>query len=170
MRGQEGYAFITASSACVPQLMQWFPTATSCHLWGGVDFRFPFTLESFIADCQIERLASYVLIDPLGYMSAFGQYYLRLDRCHLGRLVVAPSVRGCGLGTQLVRCLAQQGSRALGVSEISLFVAPANAGAESLYARLGLRREAYPDRSVDPAIYHYMVARVSALLAEPASA
>jgi hypothetical protein len=43
-------------------LMTWFPDAESCRLWGGTDFRHPFTEDSFVADSRCETLPSYSLV------------------------------------------------------------------------------------------------------------
>jgi ribosomal protein S18 acetylase RimI-like enzyme len=161
------YPLAAATTECIPQLMPWFTTASSCRVWGGPEFRFPFTVETFTADCRIGQLPSYTLTDPSGILCAFGQYYLRAHRCHLARLAVSPQMQGRGLGTHLVHRLAQQGTHALGVQELSLFVSTTNQRAEALYTRLGFRLSPYPDTSSDPTLHpsmHYMIATLSELL------
>jgi ribosomal protein S18 acetylase RimI-like enzyme len=153
----------SATRAHLRQMMDWFPSAQSVLLWGGTEFRFPFTEDSFAQDCMLERVPSFVLIDDLGELHAFGQCYRRCDRCHLGRLAIAPSRRGQGIGTRLVRELAAQGSRVLAVTECSLFVSPLNPRARALYERLGFRCTRYPDDSYDASAYDYMIVLASAL-------
>jgi ribosomal protein S18 acetylase RimI-like enzyme len=135
-----------ATPAHALEIMGWFPSLESCRVWGGPEFRFPFTAESFRADCHLE-LPSFALLDAGGTLCGFGQYYLRAGRCHLARLVIAPAHRGRGLGTRLIELLAQAGQAALGVSECSLFVSPANTAAMALYQRLGFARAEYPGDS-----------------------
>jgi hypothetical protein len=55
-----------AAVSHMAELMEWFPTRESCAVWGGPDFRFPFTPASFIEDSKLQSLASFVLIDAAG--------------------------------------------------------------------------------------------------------
>lgn len=141
LRGQ----LIEATQAHVPQMMTWFPTEHSCRVWGGPEFRFPFTVETFLADSKLLRLSSYVLIRESAELCGFGQFYLRVGRCHLSRLAVAPAYRGRGLGTQLIEMLLHEGKKTLGVAQGSLFVHVSNTAAQALYERLGFTRSPYPE-------------------------
>ena len=38
------------------QMMAWFPDAEGCTVWGGPDFRYPFTEETFVTDSRCETL------------------------------------------------------------------------------------------------------------------
>jgi len=137
------------------EIMSWFPSRESCQIWGGPEFRFPFTAQSFHADCHLE-LPSRVLLDGGGMLCGFGQYYLRAGRCHLARLAIAPARRGRGLGARLIELLSDEGRAALGVEHCSLFVSIANTTALALYERLGFARAAYPGDLPIPGC-HYMV-------------
>lgn len=148
---------IEATSAHVPQLMTWFPTEYSCHVWGGPEFRFPFTTETFLIDSKLTRVPSYALIGSSAELCGFGQFYRRAGRCHLSRLAVAPSHRGRGLGTQLIEMLAREGKKALGVTQTSLFVHVTNTAAMTLYERLGFTRSAYPEPGPQIPDTYYMV-------------
>jgi len=154
----EPVGLVEATPAHVLQMTGWFPSAESCHVWGGPEFRFPFTAESFRADCHLE-LPSFALLDAGGTLCGFGQYYLRAGRCHLARLVIAPAHRGRGFGTRLIELLAQAGQAALGVTGCSLFVSAANSSALALYRRLGFTPARYPgDHGLPlPAGSYYMV-------------
>ena len=136
---------IEATKAHVPEIMTWFPTEHSCRVWGGPQFRFPFTVETFLADSKLMSLASYALIRESAELCGFGQFYLRVGRCHLGRLAVAPAHRGRGLGTQLIEMLLREGKKTLGVTESSLFVHLSNTAAIALYERLGFTRSPDPE-------------------------
>jgi ribosomal protein S18 acetylase RimI-like enzyme len=144
--------------ARLPELMSWFPDEASCHTWGGPEFRFPFTAATFREDAKLASLATRTLVADDGTLAGFGQFYLRVGRCHLGRLAIAPDARGRGLGATLVRELCRQGSIALGVESFSLFVVPGNDRALQLYRRLGFSPVPYPEPTpaLDP--YIYMVA------------
>ncbi len=147
----------------VRALMAWFPDRRSCAIWGGHTFRYPFTESTFLADTRFRDLPSYVLVDAEAQPLAFGQYYRRAGRCHLGRLVVSPAHRGQGIGTQLIRGLVELGTRRLGLAECSLFVDPDNGPAIGLYERLGFVPAVYPDDDPDVRVYLYMVVAARAL-------
>jgi ribosomal protein S18 acetylase RimI-like enzyme len=140
------------------ELMGWFPDAAACRVWGGTQFRFPCTPATFREDAKIDSLPTWMLVEA-GEMVAFGQYYLRIGRCHLGRLAVTPRRRGGGIGTALVHELCARGSVEFGVDEFSLFVLPGNERARRLYERLGFIPERYPDDSPIYAGCVYMVHR-----------
>lgn len=145
--------------ARLPELMRWFPNAASCHVWGGPHFRWPFDEATFGADACIGSLPSRMLVaDDDRSMIAFGQYYRRVGRCHLGRLAVRPEVRGRGAGTRLIHALCAEGGRALDVAEFSLFVLVRNVPAERLYRRLGFEEARYPEAFPGSEPLRYMVA------------
>ena len=129
--------------AYLPELMTWFPDAEQCRTWGG-EFRFPFTPESFREDSKIDEIASWALVDDDAALAAFGQCYVRIERCHFGRLAVSPRMRGRGLGTRLIRDLTAWGLAEYGSRELSLFVNKNNVAAHRLYLRLGFREVPYP--------------------------
>ena len=148
------------------EMMKWFPTAARCHEWGGPEFRFPFTPATFREDMQLERLPSYVLLDAGdGALMGFGQYYARLDRCHLARIVVAPPYRGRRIGEGLILELARTGCAALGADECSLFVLPGNERALRLYRRMGFVEEPYVGESLPGSLY--MVASFAEMRRQP---
>lgn len=127
---------VTTSDAHVAEMMTWFPDRHSCAIWAGLDFRYPFNSASFREDIRL-NLPSYSLVDDSGAFEAFGQYYVRAERCHLARLVVSPLHRGRGLGSVLIRALSHAGRSALKVTECSLFVMEDNTPARRLYERMG---------------------------------
>jgi RimJ/RimL family protein N-acetyltransferase len=143
--------------AHLPELMSWFSGAEELRVWGGPEFRFPFTAESFREDSKVDGIDSFALVGDEGALAAFGQCYLRVERCHFGRLGVSPRERGRGLGTRLIRELADWGRLQFGPRELSLFVMRYNEAAHRLYLRLGFREATYPDPSF-MAESHYMIA------------
>ena len=66
------------------ELMSWFTTENELKLWSGPNFRFPFDLHSFKDDLKLDTLASFSLLSAKSELLGFGQYYLRLGKCHLG--------------------------------------------------------------------------------------
>jgi ribosomal protein S18 acetylase RimI-like enzyme len=141
----------------LPELATWFDDADSLRTWGGTTFRFPFTPESFREDSKVDEIASFSLAED-GSLAAFGQCYVRIERCHFGRLAVSPHRRGQGLGTRLVRELAAWGLREFGERELSLFVNRSNIDAIRLYRRLGFGDADYPEPTPLMANSIYMVA------------
>ena len=166
-RGGSFVHLIPFEDARLAELMSWFPDERSCHTWGGVEFRFPFTETSFRADARLASLPSWALIGADGSLSGFGQFYLRVGRCHLGRLAIAPGSRGQGLGATLVRELCRQGGATLGVRSYSLFVIPENDRAFRLYRRLGFAPVPYPEPAPAAVAYVYMVTSQLAPAAVP---
>lgn len=145
------------------ELMSWFPDAHSCGLWAGPGFRFPFNEATFREDSRIDHLSSWGLPAADSSLGAFGQYYLRLGRCHLARLVVAPALRAQGIGGTLIRELCDRGCLELGTDSCSLFVLADNAPARQLYRRLGFAEVAYPEPSSMLEGSLYMVAPLDQL-------
>ncbi|SEA21159.1 GNAT family N-acetyltransferase [Microbulbifer marinus] len=149
---------VPATEAHLRSVMEWLPDARACKQWGGPTFRYPFTVEAFLDDCRWQELPSYALVDASGTPCAFGQYYNRLDHCHLGRLIVSPQMRGRGLGRQLIRLLVERGCNALRLDRCSLFVLRNNHAPRALYERLGFALCDYPESPDWLADCHYMVA------------
>lgn len=153
------------TDAQLPLLMSWIGDRQQCQLWGGPTFRYPFTAQTFAEDSRWRELPSFVLTGADKHPLAFGQYYNRLDRCHLGRLIVAPDQRGRGRGRTLVTQLARRGCAELGVSVCSLFVLKDNASARSLYRKLGFRFVDYPEKYDWLDLCDYMIAAGSVVSA-----
>jgi ribosomal protein S18 acetylase RimI-like enzyme len=132
-------------AALLPQLMQWFPDARSLSNWGGPHFRYPYDDSTFRQDAGVDSLPSWMVVEGGSRrLLAFGQYYARVGRCHLGHLAVAPEMRAQGIGTHLIRQLCWRGAAALRLDEFSLFVLIRNQRAASLYRRLGFEPMTYP--------------------------
>lgn len=106
---------------------------------------------------MLGRLPTWALVLEDGSLGGFGQFYLRVGRCHLGRLAIAPARRGQGLGSTLVRELCERGRSELGAESCSLFVVPENVRALKLYERLGFKPTPYPEPSPELRQYIYMV-------------
>ena len=156
--GQDGLVrFARFDPAQLPELAGWFDDAGSLRTWGGTPFRFPFTPETFREDSKVDEIASFSLAGD-GALAAFGQCYLRIGRCHFGRLAVSPHRRGQGLGTRLICELAAWGLGEFGPRELSLFVNRSNVDAIRLYRRLGFADSVYPEPTPFMANSIYMIA------------
>ena len=114
------------------------------------------------------HLPSYSLIGDNGELLGFGQYYVRVSRCHLARLVISPPHRGRALAEFLIRELCRIGCSDLHAKDCSLFVLESNASAINLYRRLGFVDVQYPGDSPSLAGVIYMVAPFDVLVTHPA--
>lgn len=124
------------------ELMQWFDSEDKLKQWSGPDFRYPFDLQSFKQDLSLATHPSYVLTDN-NQVFAFGQFYLRKNRCHLCRLAVNPDFRGQGIVNKLITELMVVGKDKLNVNECSLFVLQDNKSAITAYQRFGFKFAKY---------------------------
>jgi len=125
-------------------LMGWFPDKESVIRWGSPYMRYPLHWESFLEDMYWGRMSSRVALEEDGSLLGFGQFYLKLGRCHLARLVVNPDIRGRGLGKKFIAALMKHGSEHLGTGEFSLYVMTENKPAFNCYRSLGFNLAPYP--------------------------
>lgn len=128
------------------ELMSWFSSEDELSVWSGPNFRYPFNLDTFKCDLDLNTLKSFSLISSEGDFLAFGQYYLRLGKCHLGRLVVNPSFRGKGIASHLINQLSILGKTDLNTDKCSLFVLGHNESAIQAYTKLGFTMAHYPEK------------------------
>lgn len=133
-----------ARSADIDELMTWFGDESSTAIWGGPKFRYPFTKETFHADCLWNNMATYVVRGTGRSIVAFGQLYERYGRINLARLAVNPECRGEGLGRVLMTLLIDKGRETFDLGEYSLFVRTDNEIAFRLYSSMGFSRSEYP--------------------------
>lgn len=133
----EGWILKRSTDDDLDALMQWFPEKHDVEIWGGPDFRFPFTRESFLEDCHWGEMASFSLYDPSENIAAFGQLYERTNRINLARLVAHPARRGEGIGKRLVEMLMAVGRPMFPCDEYSLFVFRDNTPAYECYRSMG---------------------------------
>lgn len=136
---------IKANNDHIQQIMTWFDNEENLLKWSGPNFRYPYTFETFEQDLQQDKLQSYALVSLDDELMAFGQFYLRLGRCHLGRLVVSPDFRGQGVAGLLMSSLCEIGHRELDTTESSLFVLADNNSAISAYEKFGFKQQDYPE-------------------------
>jgi ribosomal protein S18 acetylase RimI-like enzyme len=134
---------ISSSTQHLTEVMTWFSDAEPSTKSNGSNYKYPVIHETFLDDVKLNELVSYSLIDDDGSLKAFGQYYLRQGCCHLGRIVVAPSERGKGIGKLLIKLLMEQGCTELGVETCALFVLKSNSPATETYQRLGFSIHPY---------------------------
>lgn len=134
------------TKAHIEPLTSWFKDEASLSKWSGPGFRYPFTKDTFFQDLNTEKLASFCLLCEQGEFVAFGQFYTRLDRIHLARLVVNPAFRGKGIAERLINSLIQKGKAQLQLKSASLFVLSDNLPAVAAYQKSGFIKAQYPTR------------------------
>ncbi|CAH9053703.1 hypothetical protein PSECIP111951_02422 [Pseudoalteromonas holothuriae] len=145
---------VTPTDSEILELMTWFDSEQTLSEWSGPGFRYPFNLQTFKADLQLNELQCCALVDDNNELLAFGQYYLRLGRCHLARLVVSPLQRGKGLAKSLMLELCKRGLQSLKVRESSLFVYEYNQSAIKAYEKFGFVITPYPEEmALDGCVY-----------------
>ena len=125
-------------------VFRWFKSTQAVLYWAGPEVSYPLQIKRFKQESKFDKSHSHVLINQANQVLAFGQYYQRLDCCHLGRLVVAPNHRKQGLGQELVAQLLALGQQHLGLDHASLFVLKDNLPAMRLYQKLGFVETNYP--------------------------
>lgn len=141
----QGWTLTATRDTEIDELMGWFPDSHSVDIWGGPEFRYPFSRESFVADCRMDVMRSFTLHDPGGAMAAFGQLYDRQGRGHLARLISNPAMRRRGAGKRLISMLMQVARKEMGFDEYSLFVYRDNVPAYQCYLAMGFTVQDYPD-------------------------
>lgn len=146
----DGWTLAPATDADFDTVMTWFPDAETVNIWGGPNFRYPFTGQTFRDDCRADVMASYVLRNKSGALAAFGQSYDRDGRGHLARLVANPVQRRQGAGRQLIRMIITALEITDDFDEYSLFVYRDNTPAYQCYRSLGFVVVDYPDDAPMP--------------------
>jgi ribosomal protein S18 acetylase RimI-like enzyme len=141
----EDVKFVRATLQDVQQIKAWFTNQQDLSYWGGPGLRYPITLGVFLQQTRWQELASYSLVSVEGELLAFGQFYVRLGKHHLGRLAVSPHHRNRGLGKLLVGSLITQAQNEQLASGASLFVMADNLPAVACYQSLGFRDSVYPE-------------------------
>ncbi|MCL1048290.1 GNAT family N-acetyltransferase [Shewanella abyssi] len=127
------------------EMLTWFHDKQAVFDWAGPNFRYPYSLTSFSEDLSLSKLASFALVSDAQQLIGFGQYYRRLDRCHLARIVISPKWRGKGLAKMLIEQLNAKGLKTLNVKQSSLFVLSHNHQAIYTYQKLGFVKSDYPE-------------------------
>ena len=119
-------------------LASWVPDAAACLRWAGPNVPFPFSAEELPALLALEGSVNHCLADGAGAPRAFGQHWPTAPgTVHLGRILVAPNVRGQGVGRVLCEQLIAAAVRSTGAHTVTLMVYRDNVAAIALYTSLG---------------------------------
>ena len=140
------------------EVMGWFPDKESVVRWGSFYMRWPLEEASFLEDIFWDRMPARIALADDGRLLGFGQFYRKLGRCHLARLVINPEFRGRGLGERFVAALMEHASRVLDTDGFSLYVMAHNRPAYNAYRAVGF--ELYPQPPDEPELQNtvFMVA------------
>ena len=115
----------------------WVPDADALYLLTGPRLHWPLT-ESQLSDMEgQDGFTAWVLVgdqsdDPVGHFDLT----LHRETAHLGRVIIAPQMRGRGFAHDLVANVIQQ-ARRLGASDLLLNVITGNEPAIRAYKRAG---------------------------------
>lgn len=153
---EDGWMLRESVTRDVAALMDWFESRQDVVIWGGPEFRYPFTRASFFEDIRWRRILSYSLLEPAGEFIGFGQIYDRDRHVHLARLIVTPSRRGQGVGTRLIEMLMRVGREKLSHQRYSLFVFRDNTPAFECYRSLGFEISDYPKDMPHADVCYYL--------------
>ena len=141
--------------------MTWFPDAESVNIWGGPNFRFPFTGGTFREDCHLDLMQSWVLRNESGQLAAFGQAYERDGRGHLARLVSNPELRRRSAGRTLIEMIVASLEETRAYDEYSLFVFRDNVPAYRCYLSLGFVVQDYPEGAPMPEKCYFLTKKTT---------
>ena len=157
----DGWSFKDADESVIDEIMRWVPDKRSVKTWGGPEFRFPYTRQTFVEDCHWGEMASLALRDADGKLAAFGQVYERHGRINLARLIAHPERRGEGIGKRLVELLMWHGAALLPLDQFSLYVYRDNLPAYHCYKSLGFDIDDYPQQDPLADACYYMTRPVA---------
>jgi ribosomal protein S18 acetylase RimI-like enzyme len=127
-----------AAAADYAHVASWIGDATTCRRWAGPGLHYPFAAEDLPQLLIKPGARSYCLGPEDSAPYGFGQHWPRGEQSvHLGRIIIAPTLRSRGLGIRLVRLLCERALAESGASEVTLMVYRDNPTAFGLYQRLG---------------------------------
>lgn len=128
---------INAELEHISELQGWFTNDQQLKQWGGAGFTLKVTTAEFHRQLNRVPSDSIALLDGNNELLAFGQYFVRLQRNHFGRLAVAPNHRGKRLSYTLLETLAKCVQTKSTVKGYSLFVLKNNHIARRVYQNCG---------------------------------
>lgn len=127
------------------QVKSWFNNHQEIYTWGGPNMTSPMSDEDFLTVLTADHFSSFGLLNDEHQLVAFGQYYMRLEHHHLGRLAVNPKYRGQGLAKILITKILEQAYLTQPAKGASLFVFTDNTVAYKCYQSLGFIETDYPE-------------------------
>jgi ribosomal-protein-alanine N-acetyltransferase len=148
--------FHPATLADIREIAGWIKSRRDCELWAGPRIAYPLDADLLAADIDLYSADSLAMVAG-NRLIGFGQIiHMEKDRAHLARIIIAPRLRGQGLG-KLLLCELMARARRQGCRHISLYVDRRNRIALSLYAGLGFERAPRPSDEQASADSLYML-------------
>ncbi|NNC98522.1 MAG: GNAT family N-acetyltransferase [Gammaproteobacteria bacterium] len=135
---------IRSTNEHLVELVSWLSADNDLFIKQQDKYEYPVTAETFLSDVNFSELISYSLLDDQDNFIGFGQVYLRMGRCQLGRMVVKPELREKGYGKFLLNAMAQKGCEDLGVDTFSVLVYAKNMHAVKTYKEMDFVLTEYP--------------------------
>lgn len=155
MRAELNACLRRATIAELTEVASWITSARECELWAGPRLPFPLDVSALPARIDFDEVRTFAMSSG-DRLVAFGQIVPKaLRRAHLARIIVSPSVRGCGHGERLMRSLIDEAHRQSHL-RVSLNVDHANVPAIGLYSKLGFLEAERPADEPDAHGSRYM--------------
>lgn len=127
-----------AKMADLSTVLSWIASEHELLIWAGPRVRHPANPESAWFDMEASVDNAFCLINDEGVLVGFGQILLRESAVlHVARLIVAPEMRGQGMGRDLCLALMNEGASRHSVEYFTLNVYASNMVAVRLYQSLG---------------------------------
>ncbi len=140
----ENVSLVKVRAAHWIELVSWVTTEGQLYEWAGPNVQYSCDALTLKQDLLAKSWPAFSLISANGELLGFGQYYSRLGRCHLCRLIIAPCHRSKGLAQTLIARISDIGEQEMGVTSCSLFVYQQNLAAIKAYQKIGFRVVDYP--------------------------
>jgi ribosomal protein S18 acetylase RimI-like enzyme len=136
----DGVLLRSPSEAEASVLVGWSLSAAETKRWCSSD-EHPVSSERVLSWWQPADVEAYVAVDAAGVLVGYGELWLDPDEdeVELARLIVAPMIRGQGVGRRLVAALVER-ARTTGLANVILRVSRGNPAAVRCYRASGFRR------------------------------
>lgn len=119
-------------------VLSWIQTERDRVLWSGNSFIDGLNLPSFQKHLQREDLLAFQILNKNAAINAYGEIILKSkEQATLCRIIVAPKIRGKGIGRLLCENLISEIRKLGGIKEVSLNTLTCNTAAMACYKSLG---------------------------------
>ncbi|MBR5509762.1 MAG: GNAT family N-acetyltransferase [Lachnospiraceae bacterium] len=141
----------------IDQMLSWMEDERQTAVWASGVFSWPLNREEILARLiqaqEAEDEWALACLDEQGEL--IGQLYMRMvhykeNRVHLNMIVMDPTRRGQGLGTEMVKKTVEYAFSILGMQKVTLGVFDCNPGAHICYQKAG-----FQDTFIEEHAYEY---------------
>ena len=136
----------TRETSDLTAVVGWVPDSDALYLFAATSLTWPLTTQQLSEVGEAPGRTSWMLVDAADPSAplAHADLTVRGDRARIGRVIVDPARRGCGLGATLVRLVMGEAGR-VGCTQVDLVVIRGNARAFRTYEGLGFRYDPVSD-------------------------